>query len=253
MKKYLLFWGFAFFAQTAYAQTAKGWYFSPEIGTSVSQATGTEAVNSSFFNYVPSSSSSYPESYYVNDAAGSKFEIGWSTGLGIEGRVSTLFSLRTGLWYENKGNLLPITNVSIFGPGGAPIITVDGKAVNNYHYLTIPLVAKFHIKNMYLLGGLYQAILLSVHQTGRFKIYPSRSGEPIIYNHSNKDSRLRTGDTGFWLGGGYQRSLANGNILFSEIRWQRSIASVGSRDMIPNQQQIYNQSFTLSVGYQLKL
>jgi hypothetical protein len=256
MKHTLLFGFFAFLIQTAYSQVTKGWYFTPEIGISVAQATGSDVVKSSFLNYGPTGPSSYFESYYVNDAAGSKFKIGWLAGLGIERRLSTFLSLKTAFWYENKGNYLPLRTKEYITIDPDPILEetkVEGTARNNYHYLTIPLLAKFHIKNVYLLGGLYQSILLSTRQTGRFKIHPSGQNDPTIYNHSSKDSRLRTGDTGFWLGGGYQRSLANGNILFSEIRWQRSIASVGSRDMVPDQQQVYNQSFTLSVGYQLKL
>ncbi len=254
MQRFLLFLAVFCSSHWAMSQNTKGWYFSPEIGVSASQATGGDVVGSSTFSYALYSSSYYPVNYDVNNTAGREIKMGWSAGFGIERRFSALFSLKTGLQYENKGNRLPITYVSIYGTGVIPYIAVEGKANNNYNYLTIPLTAKFHIKNVYLLGGLYQSLLLSVHQTGKFKIYPhSDQTEPIAYNHSNKESRLRKGDTGFWLGGGYQKSLPNGNALFSEIRWQRSIASIGAKDMIPNRQQIYNQSFTLSVGYQFQL
>lgn len=90
---------------------------------------------------------SKPDDFYANDPASNVFKIGFNLGLIIDYRFNNFLSLGLGTSYINKGAKINVTTHWNSNLRAYETISGDGKYIQNFRTIEIPLTFYIPIKN----------------------------------------------------------------------------------------------------------
>ncbi len=216
--------------------------FSINVGITYSNMFGKGIIKDSWIH-------GYPPDCYTNGSASDKFILGKKIGIGVTKELNKTFSIGLDLNYEEKGCIIPITNLS-YSTGSNDSYKLVQKEVDEntnikLKYLVIPLKLETIFKIFYLQSGIYTGILLDADDYGEI--------DGVKFER-DKDGRYSFFDLGLLVGFGTNISLSEKTFLRIGVNGNWNITGNDGRGMQPKyKHHWYNQSFNLEMKFERKI
>lgn len=230
---------------TVAAQDSSRLSFYVKAGFNTSNMAGSSAVNDAISGENPLN----PLDFYTEQGGGRKLRLGWQGGAGLDLKLGKQLGVLAELNFDAMGSAAQVNDYYPPNASQNTLIPVDGRAVYALDYITIPVLFKYYFRKlhrMYIDAGMYYGYLVSGNEKDSFK---SSDGKEK-YSLKTLDYYNRA-DLGYSFGAGYEWPLAQYGKLFIDLRFERSLSTLGSKKENQNYYELYNQSMAISAGYKI--